>query len=359
MKNKFLLSAIGLAICFFSSVAISDVKITNINGQEVVIPSPYSSKSYDGVPDIYNAISVGDHEFINNVLSQDPDLLKRYNNSSPEEIIGFDAFDIDTINIVLKSDPDLLSRLQPKNGRNLASSMMVEHWDELTHAEDIEYFKKYEDGIKALGIKLRPNKTLLKKDKKLLNNIALASLAYMPKEALNAKDTFGNTSLHYAVGRNMTDVVSFLLNNKDFLASSAFNIYGETAIFMLADSSCPIDETNKKEAQDVLRMLLDSKTSLFQKNMTGFSFPAMVYALPNLEHLTVVLEEKVPESYLNLFKREAEYVKVDLKKNGTEKLYTSIQGNGYWSNACRHFEEKDSKKDKPRMEEGRYKLNVR
>lgn len=358
MKNKFLLGILSASL-FASFNVFADVSVEALDGKMITIPSAFNSVLIDGLPDVYAAVSLGDKEFIKNALSLDPSLFKKYNDLNPRDPIGFDVYDIETVNIVLQSDPDLLSRVRPIDGRNLPSSMLFQHWDKLTHEKDIKYFEDYEAQVKNHGIKMRENQTMQSKNKKLLNEVVLASLAYMPEKTLNSSDTFGNTTLHYAVGRNMPEVVDYLINNPKFLVGSRFNIYGETPIFMLTDNSCQLSDEEKKLAQDVLRILLKAKISLFQKNITGFSFPALVYGLPNLDHLKQVLEEEVPASYLNLFKNEGSFVKKDFEQSKGNKLYTSMQQNGYWTTPCRYFEEKNTVKVNPRIEQGRYKLNTK
>lgn len=341
MKNKFLVSALSVLYVMFSSSAWADIKIVNALGQQVVVPTSADVKLADNIPDVFNAIGVGDKDFLMKVLKKDPKFIETYNNSNPEDILGFNAYDLDTINLVLKSDPNLLGRMQ-SNNRNIASTMLFNHWDELTHEKDIKYFLEYEKTIADMGIKMKPGTTLLKKDRRVLEDLALATSANMPTQVLNQKDVFGNTTLHYAVGRNLLRLVNYLINESKFTVKPAFNNYGETAIFMLIDNSCELSSEDKKNAQEILRTMVKARMSLFQKNISGFSFPALVYGLPKLEYLQEVLDSELSDFHKRVFKKEALLVKQELGKGDNNKLYSSIQRNGYWTNSCRYFEEKNN-----------------
>lgn len=344
MKNKLLLTAIALLSTALGSNAIADVSFKNSMGKTTVLESPFQSKNNsDGIPDILDAVGVGDLEFISKALEVDPELFKKFNSSNPEDIIGFNAYDLETLNVVLKSDPELLSRMQA-NQRNIASSMLFNHWDELTHKKDIDYFTRYEKTLKELGVRLRPGQTLLKKDRKLTEDMALATSANMPVHVYNKKDVFGNTVLHYAVGRNLPRLVNYLIHDSKFTVKSAFNNYGETAPFMLIDNSCTLSPEDKKNAQEILAGLIHARMSLFQKNISGFSFPALAYGLPGLDYLVEVLDRDLSPMHKTIFKKEAELVKMELGKGDDNKLYSSIQRNGYWTNNCRYWEDKDKPK---------------
>ncbi len=340
MKNKILLSAFSVFSLMFSTGAVADINIVNALGQKTVIKTTYVAKVIDNRPDVLDAVSVGDKEFIRKALAQDPDLFAKYNDSNPEDLIGFNAYDLEILNLVLKSDPNLLNRLQANN-RNIASTFLFNHWDELVHEKDIKYFKDYSNEIKEMGVKIKEGDTLLKKDRKKLEELTLATSAHMSPNVLNQKDVFGNTVLHYAVGRNILPLVEYLMDKSNFLVKPAFNNYGETAIFMLIDNSCELSPEDKVLAQKILKKMIKARMSLFQKNISGFSFPALIYGLPNLEYLQEVLEQELSDFHKNIFKKEALLVKEELNKGDKNKLYSSIQRNGYWTNSCRYFEEKN------------------
>lgn len=332
-----------MAIAMISSNAFADLHIRDIKGKDITIKTPISASYFEGMPDIYYAVAVGDKVFVSNTLATDKELFKKFNKSDPEEIIGFNSYNLEMINLVLSSDPELLSRIPKNNSRNMASTLLFNHWDELTYQKDIDYFLKYEGEIQKMGVRMKEGTTLIKKDRKLLEDMVIAVSANMPQDALNQKDIFGNTILHYAVGRNMPNVVNYLLSNNKFVVSSAFNQYKESAIFMLIDNSCKFSPEEKANAQEVLKGLLKARTSLFQRNISGFTFPALVYGLPGLDYLATVLNENLSPVQREIFKKESLFVVAELKKGDEKKLYSSIQRNGYWTSSCRYFEDKENK----------------
>lgn len=344
MKNK-ILSALAVTTMLLSFSASADIKLNTNQGNAVVIQTPHQAKYYDGLDDLFIAVGVGDLDFVKKVVEQDKDIIKKYNRANPEEIIGFNARDLETFEYIRKQDRQLTSYLGSSN-RNLVSTILFNYWQELTHRKDIEYFDRFEKELPKLGIKMKEGDTLQKQSVLNLTQISLSALSKMQANSLNQKDVFGNTTLHYAVGRRNAHIVKSLLESEFFYSKSAFNNYSETAIFMLVDNSCAPTPDELLASKQILKMLLDTKASLFQKNISGFSFPALVYGLPKMEYLSEVLDKELSEVQKTVFKREAALVKEELSRGDKNKLYTSIQRNGYWTNSCKYFEDK-SGNDEP------------
>ena len=330
---KKLLSIITLSILSLTHVNANEVKTIGKNNQPILVKSTAELKVYDGVLDLVTAGAMGDWKYIESKTKVDPDLVKRFNDSGLEEYIGFDSFDSETFKYILNKDPELTSRLG-NNQRNILSNTLFNYYEKLS-PKDIEYFKKYEQEFIKMGITPNPKFNIIKKDKTIYNEKLISYLDAMPTQILNGGDTYQNTSLHYAVARKKVDLVQKILSNSKFYSKNALNKYKENALFMLIDDGCTIAP---EEDVKIMKILLDTKMNLLQRNYKGASFPVIVMSSPRYQHLQKALTPYLSSGQKLFFDKDLASFKV--KRPDYVKF---LESSTYWAVQCNEYESKESK----------------
>ena len=186
-----------------------------------------------------------------------------------------------------------------------------------------------------MGIVPNPKFNISEKDKSIYNEKLMSYLDAMPTQILNGSDTYQNTALHYAVGRKNVELVEKILGNSKFYNKNALNKYKENALFMLIDDGCTISpEADVK----IMKLLLDTRMNLLQRNYQGGSFPVIVMSSPKYKHLQKPLMSYLSSGQKLFFEKDLASFKAK------QKDYVKfLESSTYWANKCNATETKESK----------------
>lgn len=265
------------------------------------------------ITDLDVANYVGDKDYLNKIISQDPSVIKRFNDNEKEKnYLGFRYGTASTLSLLISSDPSLFFR-KDDTGRNILLRAMYLYYEDLSktpqESDQVEMIKQITKYNPQWGKKLEDK--LKNRD---INSIKeyeesiIDLMKMLPPSQLNAVDSNGNNALVYAVYNRNIRIISYLLSNPNFKMSTSTNNYGESALFMLFGENCSIKGSEEKNIL-ILKMLLDAGLNPMEKNKYGKSFASIVYTFDDFNYFKPVLNNSLRKIQVTLLQKQSPRLK--------------------------------------------------